>query len=522
MILGDPADAAVQRSQGSRVTIDEIFSHVARLRPVATALVDAPNRGAFTDGAPRRLSYAEADRIVSAIAGRLRRMGLPTGSVVGIQLPNITEYILTILGIMRAGLIAAPLPLLWRRADSVAALARIGGKALITCRRVGNFDHGQHALHVALDVFSIRYLCGFGDNMPDGFVSFDDLFAAESRDSLPSLNREAEGNPAAHVAAVTFDANTDGIVPVARSHLELLAGGLGVLLESRVAPGATILSTLAPSSFAGICLTLLPWLMSGGTLVLHHAFDAPILERQLNDERCHVLALPGPVALRLAATGVFAGKSVACLIAPWHSPELLPGSPHWHERDIGMVDVTVLGEMGLLAARRDASGKPTALSLGPIAAPRGSADSIIVAELVRTDSGTVALRGAMAPRGPFPPGDERSGQPHLKIGHNGLIDSGYTCHLESETKTIVVTGPPRGVVNIGGYRFPLRGLQDAIGRIDEGATLAAYPDPLVGRRLIGTAIDRGALKAALEAAGINPLVIAAFGDQSQTGTPVAA
>ena len=57
-----------------------------------------------------------------------------------------------------------------------AALARIGAKALITCDRVGTFNHGQCAMTVAADVFSIRYVCGFGENLPDGVVSFDDLF----------------------------------------------------------------------------------------------------------------------------------------------------------------------------------------------------------------------------------------------------------------------------------------------------------------------------------------------------------
>ena len=58
-----------------------------------------------------------------------------------------------------------------------------------------------------------------------------------------------------------------GLVPVARNHPELLAAALAVLLESRLAQNADILSTLAPSSFAGISLTLLPWLLTGGMLV---------------------------------------------------------------------------------------------------------------------------------------------------------------------------------------------------------------------------------------------------------------
>jgi acyl-CoA synthetase (AMP-forming)/AMP-acid ligase II len=153
MILGDPALAVQQAQNERRVAIDEVFRHVAARRPGALALIDAPNRETFTDGRPLRLSYAEADRIVWAIAGRLRRMGLPTDTIVGIQLPNIAENILTILGVLRAGLIAAPLPLLWRRAEAAAALARAGAKALITCRRAGGFAHAQLATPIAADVF---------------------------------------------------------------------------------------------------------------------------------------------------------------------------------------------------------------------------------------------------------------------------------------------------------------------------------------------------------------------------------
>ena len=149
----------------------------------------------FTDGVPRRLTYAEADRMVAAIAGRLRRMGMTTDAIVGIQLPNIAENILVILGVLRAGMIAAPLPLLWRRADALAALGRIGGKALITCGRVGTFNHGESAMRVAAEIFSIRYVCGFGQKLPDGVVPFDDLFKAERLDPIPPLDRERQMNP---------------------------------------------------------------------------------------------------------------------------------------------------------------------------------------------------------------------------------------------------------------------------------------------------------------------------------------
>ncbi len=230
-------------------------------------------------------------------------------------MPNTVENILTIVGVLRAGLIAAPLPLLWRRTEAAAALARVGAKALITCARAGGFDYAQMAAYVAADVLSIRYVCGFGPNLPDGIVSFDDLFTAARIDPVPTLERDRQGNAVAHVAIISFDVGEDGPVPVARNHLESLAGGLCVFLEGKLEPDASILSTIAPASFCGICLTLLPWLLAGDTLALHHPFDAAALAKARRDERCSTLILPAPVAFRLAETGLFAREGPTTLLA---------------------------------------------------------------------------------------------------------------------------------------------------------------------------------------------------------------
>jgi AMP-binding enzyme len=512
MILGG-ADAENETPSSGRIGLDDLFRLAASRHPAAIALADAPNRESFTDGAPLRLTYAEADRVVSAIAGRLRQMGLPTDAIVGIQLPNIAENILALLGVLRAGLIPAPLPLLWRRADAATALARVGAKALITCRRVGNFEHAHLATRVAAEVFSIRYVCAFGANVPDGVVALDDLFTAAKLDPIPPLERD--GNPAAHIAVITFEIGEDGPVPVARRHLELLTGGLAVLLESRLEPETNILSTVAPTAFAGLCLTLVPWLLTGGTLALHHVLDADIFAGQRRDDRCGTLILPAAAAFGLAATGMFVHGGPTTILAAWHAPERLAASADWTERDAVLIDVPIFGEAGFVTARRDAGGRPASLPLGLVRVPREGVGTVTVAELIATATDTVALRGPMVPRQAFPPGVERSYQPHFAISRDGLVDSGYTCSIDDESKTVVVTGPPAGIVAIGGYRFPLGGLLETIGRIDDRATLSVMPDALFGQRLVGNAGDPAAMQAALSSRGINPLVIAAFADRGE-------
>jgi hypothetical protein len=508
VILGEPRATAAAAAPGARVTLDDLFRRAAHRSPDTIALLDPPNRASFTDGAPRRLTYAQADRMISAIAQRLRDLNLPLDAIVGIQLPNTVENVLTLLGVLRAGLIAAPLPILWRRGDMVTALGRVGAKALITCRRVGGTDHADLAMQAAADIFPIRYVCAFGSGLPDGVVGLDELYA-EEKAQPPQLDRDRCDNSAAHLALITWEAAGDSLVPVGRSHAEMLAGGLAVLLEGRFETGATFVSAVPPSSFAGLAVGMLPWLISGGTLVLHQPFDPETLRRQLCDG-CDAAVLPAPVVLSLVQAGLFA-SNVRTVLGLWRSPERMNGAPAWRQQLTSFIDVACFGETCVIATRRGASGKPAPLPLGVVAAPRGAPGAVPVAELMAgRNSQRLTLRGPMVPRHSYPPGAEHSGLPYFKSA-DGLVDTGYPCRIDPETRTLILTGPPAGIAEVGGYRFVMSELQRLITDIDSGGRIDALPDPFSGHRLAGAAADSGALRSALMKLGVNPLVADAFG-----------
>jgi hypothetical protein len=489
-----------------KATLDDMFRRALQRRPDALALIDPPDRASFTDGPVRRLTYAQADRAISTLAARLKSFGLPTDSVVAIQLPNTVESVIALLAVVRAGLIAAPLPLLWRHADAAAALGRVAARALIGCQRIGDVVHGDLAMHIAAETFTIRFLCGFGKDLPDGVMSVDDIFAVG--DSPPAIERH--GDASDHVALVTFDITADGIIPVARSHAQLLAGGLAVHLEARIAPDAVFLGALAGGSFAGLASTVLPWLLSGGTLVLHHPFAPAVFEQQRADEGCTVAVLPGPLVMRLADAGLLGEPNgIETVLAVWRAPERHGVSAAWPAGGPALVDVPVFGEIGLIAARRELSGKPAPLPTGRIVAPRAAAQGVAVLAVARTPQGTVALSGPMVPRASFPPGSERGGAPKMKVT-DAAIDTGYPCRVDRDTRLMTIEGPPAGIVSVGGYRFALRAMQELVGGIEDGSTLAALPDVLAGHRLAGAGSDRDAICDALLAHGANPLLVAAF------------
>jgi hypothetical protein len=485
------------------MTLDDLFRRALERNPEAIALADPPDRQAFTDGAPKRLSYAEADRVISAIALRLRDLGLNTDALVALQLPNTVEGVLTLLGVLRAGMIAVPLPLLWREIEAVHALNRIGARALITAGRIGPVDHGGLAMHIAAETFTIRFLCAFGEQHLDGVVNLDPVFA-ETGGAPVSIERP--GNPADHMAVVSFDVSPDGLVPVARSHAELVAAGFCVALEARIAAKTAMLGALALSSFAGLSATVVPWLIGGGSLALHQPFDASSFAAQFT--RAHdVAVLPGPFVQRLNDSGV---GYPATILSVWRSPERAAASSIWRTAGSTVVDILVFGETGLLAHRRAADGKAAAFAPGPTMTPRGPNEGLVLIDLKRTKGGTIALSGGMVPHAAFPPGVERSGAPRLKIEPDGFIDTGYPSRADKVSGRLTIDGPPGGLISVGGYRFLLRELQEFVAGAAEGSTLAALPDGLSGHRLAGVASDREAVRRALANQGANPLVVAAF------------
>jgi hypothetical protein len=501
---------------GGHATLDDLFRRAAARRPDALALIDPPNRDSFTDGPPHRLTYAEADRVVSSMAGRLRQIGLHTDAIVGLQIANTAESVLSLLAVLRAGLIALPLPLLWRRADMVAALRLVDAKALVVSGRIGDADHFDLALQVAAEVFSIRHVCGFGREPRDGVVLLDDLFAAAAPEPAPPIESEhaAVQEPVAHLAVITFDVTAGGLVPVARSHAALVAGGLAIMLEGRFAHDAVILSTLTTSSFAGLVSSIVPWLLVGGTLALHHPFDPAIFAEQCTSLRGDVVVVPGALAGPLAEAGHLSAQDIGSVIGVWRAPERLQRAEPWSDLAVSMTDVAVFGEVGLIAARRGPSGEPTATPFGPVPAPRSASGGFIVAEVRRTDRGTVALAGPMVPRWAFPPGVECTTLPSFSVSADGFVDTGYPCQAGLDG-VMTLTGPPPGLVSVGGYRFPARDLDEVVCGIERGATLAALPDALAGHRLAGVATNRRHVHDTLIGDGVNPLLTGAFTEPRQ-------
>jgi acyl-coenzyme A synthetase/AMP-(fatty) acid ligase len=492
-------------------TLDVLFKRILARQPEALALVDPLNKQRITGQPPKRLTYAEADRAISAIAAHFIESGLPTNSVIAMQLPGTVEFALTVLAAHRVGLIVVPLPLLWRQAELTVALNRTAARAIVTCGRIDGVSYADAAMNAAAEAFSIRHVCGFGSDLPEGMASLDQAILQDSQTSRPVLQ---DGRKA---ALVSFDVTSEGgLRPVPRAHFSLIAGGLAMSLESDLPQGAVVMSAFAPMSFAGLCSSLVTWLLSSGTLVLHHPFDEDVLDTQINELACDTLIVPAQLALRLDDRGLSERlPSLRKVVGLWRAPEQVASSASWSAQHASLTDVYLFGEAGLFAARRSAEdGSPAPIMPGALGARRDMHGATVAGDVLLTPKGTLALRGPIVPVAAYAPPPAPPGDTMIAAPHRDYVDTEYAARVDRSTGAISITAPPSGVMTVGGYRFLAQDLQEWSRRLGQGALLTALPDRFSGHRLAGRAQDNARARDALTELGLNPLMVEAFRDRA--------
>jgi len=470
------------------VTLDALFRANVSARPNFIALVDPPNRTSFTDGTPLRLSYAKAEERVERLARKLRGFGMPPGSVVAVQLPNIAETAISLLAILRAGYVAAPVPMLWRRSDLIAGLAGVSPKAFITLVKLNDERPAEIVCEAAAELFDLSFPCAFGEDVPDGLVPLD-------REDF-SDHPEFPATQTDTVSLVTFDADAEGFFPSGRNDAQWLAAGIATLLEARIETGDAIVTTLPLSSLAGLASAFVPWLLSGGTLQLANG-QSKIFGGVGPEERVHFVA-------PAAALGILAQT----VTAPFVSAIAVHRNAGTHAIDLSrvpagrVVDFHNFGETGAVVLMREDPRSALAVPLGGISAPSGMAGAPIVIETKQKDA-QIWLRGPMVPREAYPPG---LGNYRTARDADGFVRTGYRCRSDGKGSLIVEAGPER-VVSVGGLRFGLNDLQSRFASIGEDVKILTVEDPLLGERLRIEAANPGAAAAALLAAGHSQLIV---------------
>ncbi len=491
------AEAMQRTEESGPLTAEGLLRRRARQRPGVVALSDPPNLPALGFGRPRSFTYRETDDAVDALAAFFIELGLEPGDRIAVQLPNLVLQPLTLLAAWRAGLTVAALPMLWRAHEIGRACDEVEPKALIGVSRFGGENPAENLCEIASTHLSVRFVLGFGPDLPDGAASLDEVIEARRGAAERPIEAPMRNGP----AMITFTARAGApLVPVVRGEDELLAQGAMTVLALSLDRGDVILNPYPCTGPVGLSLGLMPWLISGATLAQHHPFDYADFVQQLLVSGATVTALPAAILAELAKDGVLQGPDCRLrrLGAIWSLPELaLPPPPFYGAAPL-LFDLYPLGDLASVVLRREARANPAALPLGKVHLEEDGDSAVFVETKLGTrrdgaGDGELLLRGPVVSHGPA------GGK--IAVDREGFVATGLYAAPEGHDGKRLQLKRDGELLHHGGFTIAASELdrlyQSFPGFLD--AACFVLPDPIVGERIFAAIVPRPDEPISLEA-----------------------
>ena len=484
-------NADISEERKSR-TVEALLRQRALSRPDALALADSPNDHGLVRGGAGTWSYAEADATVDLLARTFIELGLEPGDRILVQLPNVALQPLTILAAWRAGLTVGMLPMLWRRFEIESACNALSPKALLGAGSFAGESQTEALCEIAAAHMSVRFVLGFGRDVPDGVTSLDE--ALETGLSGRAAPVEARALPGC--AMVTFAARADlPLVPVFRGEDDLLAQGAMTVLALSLTSRDIILSPYPLTGVVGLSLGLMPWLISGGVLAQHHPFDYGAFVQQLIKSEATVTALPVSILAALNEDGVLRAPECKLVRAGcvWSMAELAGKAPELDGIGVSFFDLYPLGDLAAIVRRRAAGTDPALLPLGKIKGEYGEGAVYLETALgpgraLGLVPRELLLRGAVVPHGAPGPG-----MPLAQLSRGqGFVSSGLRAVSEGERGELFKVRRDSELLQHGGFSIAAAELdqiyQSFPGFID--AACFVLSDPIVGDRIFAAIVPK--------------------------------
>ena len=232
------------------------------LRESAVAFPNKPV--ALYDGG--RLSYAELDALSDRFAAGLRASGLDRGDKVGLQLPNIPQFLIAYFGLLKAGCVAVPLNVLLKAPEVAYCLGDSQARALLTWAGVAD-EAREGADQAAVPAVYVAATPG----VPESSVGhrFEELLATE-----PETPPMAQTDPG-DTAVIVYTSGTTGTPKGAElTHFQLFMNAdtpgrvFGIRDDDVVMVALPLFHVFGLSSQLNVCVRF------GATMSLVPRFDA--------------------------------------------------------------------------------------------------------------------------------------------------------------------------------------------------------------------------------------------------------
>jgi len=250
------------------------------------------------------VSFSQLDHDSEQFAAAINEKGIQEGDRVGLYCLNSYQFVVSYLGILKAGAIVVPVNLLIKPAEISYILNDAEVVALVYHDGMkGNVDACRRSL-----AYTKTYICIGNNKSLEQDLNYEDLIKGNIR--LPSIEQNAE-----FIAAILYTSGTTGRPKGAvLSHANLVSNTFSVQAALDLRPEQERLLVVLPMfhSFAATVGMLTP-LLHGFSLVPLHRFDPALVSEAIEAHQATVfLGVPSMygVILRLADDRLKQWKSI--------------------------------------------------------------------------------------------------------------------------------------------------------------------------------------------------------------------
>ncbi len=340
MLLAAPERIKAYTKKGywGNKTLLDLFYQTTADTPDNDALVDPYNRPKLMGDPPKRLTYTQVKQSVERIAAAFETAGLGKNDIILVQLPNIVESVLIYFAAARIGAIASPLSMMARTHELNTAVELTRAKAYVGLPEFHGFDHEKMVKEFQVPGRHLDHLFWAG---PDGGQKRNGL---ENILGDPALDKGPEARPSGpnDVFTICWTSGTEAAPKgVPHTHNEWISIGRVAAEGGKMTRGFNIHGSFPLINMAGFGGLLVPWILTGGKLVLHHPFDQAVFFRQLADEDLNYTLMPPALLDTLAkSSGAEALKDLAIKTIDSGSVTLSPWMVNFYEEkfNIGVVN----------------------------------------------------------------------------------------------------------------------------------------------------------------------------------------
>lgn len=274
-------------------TIDDLLRAAVAQSGDQWALVDPLNREALLGDEPKRLTFAQVDRSVDAMARAFLAAGVGRDDIVLTQLPNVVEGVLALLACSRIGAILSPVAMAFRKHELTSVIKQLNPSLVLTVREFHGCDHALQMKELRdLGVYDGPVIClGRGD-------PFSSLEEAQSAAGHVTLS-----DPRLHsgeVATICWTSGTEADPKgVPRHHAHWVFNGECMVEAAMLEEGDRILNPFPLINIAAFGGMVIPWLLCRGCLVQHHPFDLAVFLQQFEAEQVNYTVAPPAILTML-------------------------------------------------------------------------------------------------------------------------------------------------------------------------------------------------------------------------------